>query len=316
MNPVALVPSNDAQLPMKNRGTLLLLTIGLVVAAALALGSSIYLVRRARSVAEANAQNAKVIRFAKDPETAPPFLLRDLNGKIVSIADGKGKVVILNFWATWCPPCREEIPEFVKLQQAYKDKLLIIGASEDDDGPQKVQQFAERFAMNYPIVMATKELIDNYGGVPALPTSFLIDPQGRVVQKHTGLYEYEVYEREVRALAGLPVDARIETFADTGQIFLKNAANATELPDVDLSGLTADQKKEALHRLNAETCTCGCTLTLAECRINDSSCPVSKPAANEVVKRVRAGQPEPPPPPPSAQSPQSGSQPQSANPKT
>jgi thiol-disulfide isomerase/thioredoxin len=301
---------------MNNRSTLLLLTIGLVVAAALALGSSIYLVRRARSAAEANTRNAKVIRFAKDPETAPPFLLRDLNGKIVSIADGKGKVVILNFWATWCPPCREEIPEFVKLQQAYKDKLLIIGASEDDDGPQKVQQFAERFAMNDPVVMATKELIDNYGGVPALPTSFLIDPQGRVVQKHTGLYEYEVYEREVRALAGLPVDARIETFADTGQIFLKNAANATELPDVDLSGLTADQRKEALHRLNAETCTCGCNLTLAECRINDSSCPVSKPAANEVVKRVRAGQPEPDTPPAADAAPQPGAQPQSTKPKT
>jgi thiol-disulfide isomerase/thioredoxin len=282
---------------MNNRKTLLLLAIALVSAATLALGSSIYLVRRTRASAETNAQNAKVIRFAKDPETAPPFLLRDLNGKIVSIADGKGKVVILNFWATWCPPCREEIPEFVKLQQAYKDKLLIIGASEDDDGPQKVQQFVQRFGMNYPIVMATKELIDNYGGVPALPTSFLIDPQGRVVQKHTGLYEYEVYEREVRALVGLPVDARIETFADTGQIFLKNAASATELPDVDLSGLTAEQKKEALHRLNAETCTCGCNLTLAECRINDSSCPVSKPAANEVVKRVRAGQPEPAAPP-------------------
>jgi thiol-disulfide isomerase/thioredoxin len=282
---------------MNNRKTLLLLVIALVAAATLALGSSIYLVRRTRASAEANAQNAKVIRFAKDPETAPPFLLRDLNGKIVSIADGKGKVVILNFWATWCPPCREEIPEFVKLQAAYKDKLLIIGASEDDDAPQKVQQFVQRFGMNYPIVMATKELIDNYGGVPALPTSFLIDPQGRVVQKHTGLYEYEVYEREVRALVGLPVDARIETFADTGQIFLKNAANATELPDVDLSGLTPEQKKEALHRLNAETCTCGCNLTLAECRINDSSCPVSKPAANEVVKRVRAGQPEPPAPP-------------------
>src|SRR5260370_12607497 len=283
---------------MNNRKILLLLAIALVAAATLALGSSIYLVRRTRGSAEANAQNAKVIRFAKDPETAPPFLLRDLNGKIVSIGDGKGKVVILNFWASWCPSWREEIPELVKLQQAYKDKLLIIGASEDDDGPQKVQQFVQRFGMNYPIVMATKELIDNYGGVPALPTSFLIDPQGRVVQKHTGLYEYEVYEREVRALVGLPVDARIETFADTGQIFLKNAANATELPDVDLSGLTPDQRKEALHRLNAETCTCGCNLTLAECRINDSSCPVSKPAANEVVKRVPARQPQPPAPPP------------------
>ena len=283
---------------MNNRRTLLILAIALVVAAVLALGSSIYALRRARAAAaDASAASAKVIRFAKDPEMAPPFLLRDINGKIVSTADWKGKVVILNFWATWCPPCREEIPELVQLQAKYKDKLLVIGASEDEDGPQKVQQFVQRFGMNYPVVMATKELIDNYGGVPALPTSFLIDPQGRVVQRHTGLYEYEVYEREVRALAGLPFDGRIETFADTGQIFLKNAANASELPDVDLSGLTADQKKEALHRLNAESCTCGCKLTLAECRINDSSCPVSKGAANDVVMRVRAGQPEPDQPP-------------------
>ena len=296
---------------MNNRRTLLILAIALLVAAALGLGSSIYALRRARaaSAADASAANAKVIRFARDPEMAPPFLLRDINGKIVSTADGKGKVVILNFWATWCPPCREEIPELVLLQAKYKDKLLVIGASEDEDGPQKVQQFVQRFGMNYPIVMATKELIDNYGGVPALPTSFLIDPQGRVVQKHTGLYEYDVYEREVRALAGLPFDGRIETFADTGQIFLKNAANASELPDVDLSGLTADQKKEALHRLNAESCTCGCKLTLAECRINDSSCPVSKGAANDVVKRVRAGQPEPDSPPAAAA-------PQPASPKT
>jgi len=301
---------------MNNRRTLLILAIALVVAAVLALGSSIYALRRARAAAaDASAASAKVIRFAKDPEMAPPFLLRDINGKIVSTADWKGKVVILNFWATWCPPCREEVPELVQLQANYKDKLLVIGASEDEDEPQKVQQFVQRFGMNYPVVMATKELIDNYGGVPALPTSFLIDPQGRVVQKHTGLYEYEVYEREVRALAGLPFDGRIETFADTGQIFLKNAANATELPDVDLSGLTADQRKEALHRLNAESCTCGCKLTLAECRINDSSCPVSKGAANDVVMRVRAGQPEPAAPPSSA-TPQPGAQPQPPTPKS
>jgi thiol-disulfide isomerase/thioredoxin len=299
---------------MKNRGTLLLLAIALVITAALGLGSAIYALRRARSASVSSAANGSVIRFAKNPEAAPAFLLHDINGKIVSTADWKGKVVILNFWATWCPPCREEIPEFVRLQTKYKDRLLIVGASEDEDGPQKVQQFVQRYGMNYPIVMATKELIDNYGGVPALPTSFLIDPEGRIVQKHTGLYEYEVYDREVRALAGLSVDARIETFEDNGQIFLKNAANATELPDVDLSGLTADQKKEALHRLNAEGCTCGCKLTLAECRINDSSCPVSKDAAAEVVKRVRAGQPEPNPPATAA--PQPGVQQQSSSPKT
>jgi thiol-disulfide isomerase/thioredoxin len=298
---------------MEKRKTLLLLAIALVITAALGLGSAIYALRRARAggSSEGAAPNAKVIRFAKNPEPAPPFLLRDINGKIVSTADWKGKVVILNFWATWCPPCREEIPELVRLQEKYKDKLLIVGASEDEDGPQKVEQFVQQYGMNYPVVMATKELIDNYGGVPALPTSFIIDSQGRVVMKHTGLYEYDVYEREIRALAGLPVDARIETFDDTGQIFLKNAANATELPDVDFSGLTPDQKKEALHRLNAETCTCGCKLTLAECRINDTECPVSKGLANDVVKRVKAGQPEPETPPAAGQ-PQS--QPQS--PKT
>jgi thiol-disulfide isomerase/thioredoxin len=294
---------------MNNRKSLLILAIALVIAAALGLGTSIYALRHGRAAADgASAGDAKVIRFAKNPEMAPPFLLRDINGKIVSTADWKGKVVILNFWATWCPPCREEVPELVQLQTKYKDKLLVVGASEDDDEPQKVQQFVQQHGINYPIVMATRELIENYGGVPALPTSFLIDPQGRVMLKHTGLYEFDVYEREVRALAGLPVDARIETFADTGQIFLKNAANATELPDVDLSGLTADQRKEALHRLNAEGCTCGCKLTLAECRINDSSCPVSKGAANDVVKRVRAGEPEPNPSPEAT--------PQSAAPKT
>ena len=276
---------------MNKNNSVLILAIALVVAGGFGLGTSIYAWRRSRVAAaqQAPSANAKVIRFAKNAEKAPPFLLRDIYGKIVSTADWKGKVVILNFWATWCPPCREEIPELVQLQAKYKDKLEIVGVSEDDDAPEKVAKFAQQHGMNYPIVMATPELIADYGGVPALPTSFLIDPEGRVMQKHTGLYEYDVYEREVRALAGLPVDARIETFADTGQIFLKNAANATELPDVDLSGLTPDQKKEVLHRLNAEGCTCGCMLTLAECRINDSSCPVSKGAAADVVNQVRTG---------------------------
>jgi thiol-disulfide isomerase/thioredoxin len=230
-----------------------------------------------------------VIRFVKNPESAPSFQARDLSGNTVSSADWKGKVVLLNFWATWCPPCREEIPELISLQKQYKDRLQIIGVSEDDDPPQKVLQFVQRAGMNYPVVMATTELTDAYGGVPALPTSFVIDPQGRVVQRHTGEYPIETYDQEIRALLGMPFAGHIETFADTGQVFLKNAANATDLPDVDFSGLTPEQKKVALHRLNAEGCTCGCKLTLAECRINDTSCPISKALAAQVVKEVASG---------------------------
>jgi thiol-disulfide isomerase/thioredoxin len=230
--------------------------------------------------------NSPVIRFVKDPESAPPLQTQDILGNPVTKADWGGKVVLVNFWATWCPPCREEIPELIELKKEYGDRLDIIGISEDDDPPAKVLKFARQKGMTYPIVMATQELIDAYGGVPALPTSFLINTEGKVVQKHSGLYPIESYQREIRALLGLPSGARIETFVDTGQVFLRNAANATELPGVDFKGLTPEQKKRALHRLNAESCTCGCNLTLSQCRVNDGECPVSGGLAAKVVQEV------------------------------
>jgi thiol-disulfide isomerase/thioredoxin len=235
-----------------------------------------------------------VIRFASNPQPAPPFLLQDLDGNVVSTAQWHGKVVLLNFWATWCPPCREEIPLLVDLAKKYKDGLLIVGISLDDASADEVRQFTNAFHVNYPIVMWSRELVAEYGGVPALPTSFLINKEGRVVQKHEGLYPPEVYETEVRSLMGLPVTAKIEMFEDTGQIFLKNAVNLTELPDVDFTGLSPEQKKAALKRLNSEGCTCGCRLTLAQCRINDTSCVRSKGLAAKVVEDVANAVPPPP----------------------
>jgi thiol-disulfide isomerase/thioredoxin len=235
-----------------------------------------------------------VIRFAKNPQPVPPFLLQDLDGNAVSTAQWQGKVVILNFWATWCPPCRDEIPLLVELAKKYKDGLQIVGVSLDDSSPDEVRQFAKAFHVNYPIVMGSHELISEYGGVPALPTTFLINKESRVVLKHEGLYPPEVYETEVRSLMGLPVDVKIETFEDTGQIFLKNAVNATELPDVDFSSVTPEQKKIALKRLNSEGCTCGCRLTLAQCRINDTSCARSKGLAAKVIREVTEANPMPP----------------------
>ena len=234
---------------------------------------------------------SRVIRFAKDPQSAPPFLLHDLDGNVVSTAAWQGKVVLVNFWATWCPPCREEIPILIELSDKYKDDLLIVGISMDDGPPGEVKQFARNAGINYPIVMRSRELVAEYGGVPALPTSFLINKEGRVVQKHEGLFSPGLYETEIRALLGLPIDATITTFEDTGQIFLKNAERATELPGVDLSKLTPEQKKIALKRMNTQICDCGCRLTIAQCRINDTSCPVSKGLAEKIVKEILAAAP-------------------------
>ena len=267
------------------------LRMGLLLAGGILLmAGSTYLVWRAGRAASASQASADppVIRFASNPEPAPGMVIHDLSGKITSMDDLKGKVVLVNFWATWCPPCRVEIPEFIKLQEKHRDRLQIIGISEDDD-PETVREFVKTAGINYPVVMATPELIAAYGGVVALPTTFVVDTEGRVVQRHLGLLSAEMYDREIRSLTGLPVDVRVEHFVDTGQIFRKNVANATELPEVDFTGLSPEQKKQALRRLNTEDCVCGCKLTLAQCRVDDTTCPVSKAMAATVVKEIRDG---------------------------
>ncbi|HTU32364.1 MAG TPA: TlpA disulfide reductase family protein [Candidatus Acidoferrum sp.] len=234
-------------------------------------------------------ETVKVIRFASNATDAPPFLVNDLQGHVISTAQFRGHVVLLSFWATWCPPCRLEIPELETLQSRYKDQLQIIGVSMDDDGPRQVAQFAERVGINYSVVMGSAEIAREYGGVPALPTNFLINPEGKVVQKHVGLYPLSLYDTEVRALLGMHVDAKVETFKDEGQIFLKNASLATELPGVDFKGLTEAQKKAALKLMNSEECPCGCQMTVAQCRLMDPSCPVSKATAAKIIQEVRSG---------------------------
>jgi thiol-disulfide isomerase/thioredoxin len=234
----------------------------------------------------------RVVRFVKNPQPMPAFLVNDIEGKPVSTAAWKGKVVFLNFWATWCPPCRAEVPTLIDLATRYKDRVQIVGVSLDD-GPEEVKAFVKDTGINYPVVMASREILAEYGGVPALPTLFVINLDGNVVQKHEGLYSRGLYETEIRLLLGLPADATIETFEDTGQIFLKNAALATELPGVDFSALTPDQKKSALKRMNSDKCDCGCRLTLAQCRINDTSCAVSLGLAAKVLRQLGSGGQQP-----------------------
>ena len=135
-----------------------------------------------------------------DRAIAPDFSLPDLTGQRLSLSSYRGKAVLLDFWATWCDPCREEIPHFVELQSKYRDRgLQIVGVSMDD-GPEPVRDFYQRFKMNYPVVMGNAKIGELYGGVLGLPIAFLIGRDGRIYGKHIGATDITVFEAEIISL--------------------------------------------------------------------------------------------------------------------
>jgi len=132
---------------------------------------------------------------------APDFTLTDIHGKTVKLSDYRGKVVILDFWDTWCPPCRRGIPDFIKLYNTYKDSgLVIIGLAFGREGEQKVKDFAEEFGMNYPVVVATREVGEAYGPIRSIPTAFIINKKGEAVKRYIGLRPKSEFENDVRYL--------------------------------------------------------------------------------------------------------------------
>ena len=229
------------------------------------------------------------LQLVADAPEVGELTMDSLDGQTLTTSALRGRVTLVNFWATWCGPCREEIPDLVALQDRYPEQLQVIGVSTDEGDTGKVVSFAAEWDINYPIVMATAEINREFPGVFALPTTFVIDPQGRIVQTHVGLLPPDVIEAEVRHLTGLPTNVRVEAIEQTRHMRLANAAQATEIPGVDLTELTTGQREEALLRLNAEGCTCECGLTLAQCRINDSACGYSLPLAQQVVADIAGG---------------------------
>jgi thiol-disulfide isomerase/thioredoxin len=231
------------------------------------------------------------LQFLIEPIAVPAVTMQTLDGQTLSSSDWGGKVTLVNFWATWCPPCRAEIPDLVALQEKYRDQVQVIGISEDEEGPEVVKRFAEKYNINYPLVMVTPELRKAFTGIYALPTTFVIDREVRVVQKHVGALNAMITEQETRALAGLPTNASIEYVEDSNKALIKNAAQATKIPGIDLEPLSPASRKTVLQRLNADNCTCGCGLTLAACRINDPHCGISLPIAQKIVASETAATP-------------------------
>jgi len=131
---------------------------------------------------------------------APDFVLNDASGKPVRLSDLRGKVVLLNFWATWCAPCRVEIPWFVEFQKTNQDAgFTTLGVSLDEDGWDAVKPYIDQHKINYPVMVGNDDLAQMYGAA-SLPTTFIIDKSGRIAATHVGLCGKSEYEGDIRAV--------------------------------------------------------------------------------------------------------------------
>ena len=139
--------------------------------------------------------------ISAENKRASDFTLTNLNGKTVTLSDFKDKVIILDFWATHCPPCIQEIPDFVKLYNKYKNKgLVVIGISLDRGGAAGVKRFCQNKGVNYPIVIGNYEVTKNYGGIRYIPTTFIIDKNRNIVKKFIGYTSIDAFESEIKKL--------------------------------------------------------------------------------------------------------------------
>jgi cytochrome c biogenesis protein CcmG/thiol:disulfide interchange protein DsbE len=148
-------------------------------------------------------QNQASYNSTQEESKAPDFTLIGTDGKKINLSDYKGKVIILDFWATWCGPCRLGVPDLVSIQNSYKDKVIVIGISLDDDRTKKdILPFMKEYGVNYPVVHGTSEVVMNYGNIRAIPTSFVIDQNGNIVDKFIGLVSKEIYLNRIKNLLG------------------------------------------------------------------------------------------------------------------
>lgn len=132
-------------------------------------------------------------------QKAPEFSLSDINGKTVSLSDFKEKVVILDFFASWCPPCKQEIPDFIELQKAYGDKgFAMIGVALEN--AREAKDFAVKALINYPVLVDDEKVSNSYGPIRSIPTTFILDKAGKIVKMYIGFRPKDVFENDIKEL--------------------------------------------------------------------------------------------------------------------
>jgi thiol-disulfide isomerase/thioredoxin len=150
--------------------------------------------------------NRPTTHFASHPHQAPEFELRNLNGNQVHLSDFRGKAIVLNFWATWCAPCRREIPWFTEFQKEYGPRgLQIIGVSMDNDGGDAIASFVQRKGIGYIVLLGDGHVSSLYGGMEVLPTTYYISPHGDLIASVTGMISRTEVEQDIKEVLGLSV---------------------------------------------------------------------------------------------------------------
>jgi cytochrome c biogenesis protein CcmG/thiol:disulfide interchange protein DsbE len=189
-------PQPKPEQPAKTTRPNSLVWIVVIVAVAAMLAVAPYMARRARKNAGADSNNWK-------GKSAPEFSLESLDGKTVRLADYRGKGVLLNFWATWCQPCKIEMPWFEELQREYGTQgLQVVGIAMDDAPKEDITKFAKEMGVNYPILLGKESVGDAYGGVQFLPSTFFIDRDGKVVDRIFGLRSRSEIEDDIKLALG------------------------------------------------------------------------------------------------------------------
>lgn len=176
------------------RDPVILIVVAIVISAMLFFG-----IRRAHNARSTPANKLQ-------GQVAPDFTLTSLDGKTLALSSFRGKAVLLNFWATWCEPCKVEMPWFVELQKKYGPQgLQVLGVAMDDAGPKEISEFAQKMGVNYPVVIGKEEVGTEYGGIDFLPSTFYIDRNGKILDHVFGLVGRSEIEANVRKALGQQV---------------------------------------------------------------------------------------------------------------
>ena len=201
------VQRKKVQVRKRKRWTWLAVAVGLACLSTMVLPSPRVLAHRClecsvavwQSLAQTNPPQ-EALKLAGDRKVAPNFDLKDAEGNSVQLSALKGRVVVLNFWATWCHGCQEEIPSFIEIKNKYVDRgLTIVGISMDDDGWKSVRPWIKEKRVNYPIVIGNNDLGQKYGLV-GMPLTVLVDREGRIANTHAGVVDRPAFEQQIETL--------------------------------------------------------------------------------------------------------------------